>query len=130
MKNLSLILSSFVIITSCSATNGTSSEHKTENTSDATYGYTEKNSIKVGGDQSGPANQRQYLNSLTGPNGEAVSYVRAGSCCHFASRKSAMGFGMLDKYLVTYEGKKDTVTLYLNMYEKAPLKTPLGFKMK
>jgi hypothetical protein len=31
---------------------------------------------------------------------------------------------------VTYDGKKDTVTLYLNMYDKAKLKAPLGFRFR
>ncbi|ESU25071.1 hypothetical protein FSS13T_18600 [Flavobacterium saliperosum S13] len=38
--------------------------------------------------------------------------------------------GMLDIYKITYEGKKDTLTLYLNMYDKEKLKAPLGFKFK
>jgi hypothetical protein len=38
--------------------------------------------------------------------------------------------GLLDKYAVTYEGTKDTVTIYLNMYDKAKTMAPVGFKMK
>jgi hypothetical protein len=38
--------------------------------------------------------------------------------------------GMLDKYQVTYQNKKDTVTLYINMYDKEPLKAPVGFKFR
>ncbi|MBD8082762.1 2-dehydro-3-deoxyphosphooctonate aldolase [Chryseobacterium sp. GCR10] len=98
--------------------------------SDETYGYTEKNPVKVGGATNGPSNERKYLNSLTGPNGEAVSFVRNGSCCAFSTKNSPFGGGLLDMYSVTYEGKKDTVTLYLNMYDKGKLKAPAGFKIK
>jgi len=37
---------------------------------------------------------------------------------------------MLDAYRVTYTGKNDTITLYLNMYDKDKLKAPVGFKFK
>jgi hypothetical protein len=97
---------------------------------DKTYGYSESNPIKVGGFNSGPANQRNYLNSLAGPNGEAFVYSRAGSCCDFDTKNSPWGVGMLDMYRITYSGKNDTVTLYLNMYDKATLKAPVGLKFK
>lgn len=102
----------------------------TEVNTDTTYGFTEKNPIKVGGVENGPLNERQFLNSLSGPNGETVSYDRVGSCCEFATRNSPLGGGLLDMYNVSYEGKKDTVTMYLNMYDKAKLKAPVGFKFK
>ncbi|ESU22941.1 hypothetical protein FLJC2902T_32400 [Flavobacterium limnosediminis JC2902] len=99
-------------------------------TTDSTYGYSKENPIKVGGDVNGPANERNFLSSLSGPNGEAIWFERSGSCCSFETRNSSFGMGMLDRYKVTYEGKKDTLVLYLNMYDKAKLKAPLGFKFK
>ncbi len=101
-----------------------------ETTNDATYGYSKENAIKVGGEMNGPANERSYLNSLSGPNGETLIYKRSGSCCHFETKNSSFGMGMLDIYRVTYEGKKDTISLYINMYDKAKLKAPVGFKFK
>lgn len=97
---------------------------------DETYGYSKENPIKVGGNSNGPANERNYLNSLSGPNGETVQFKRSGSCCHFETKNSDFGMGMLDIYRVTYEGKNDTVSLYINMYDKAKLKAPVGFKFK
>ena len=125
MKKLLIILSLTTLV-SCSTTKSGAPELNT----DATYGYSEKNPIKVGGDINGPANEQKFLNSLTGPNGEVVEYSRSGSCCHFETRNSSFGMGMLDIYRVTYEGKKDTVKLYINMYDKAKLKAPVGFKFK
>lgn len=125
MKKLFIALS-LASLLSCSATNP-----KTQETNeDTTYGYSENNPIKVGGDTSGPANERKFLNSLSGPNGESVTFNRAGSCCHFETRNSSYGMGMLDIYKVTYEDKKDTVSLYLNMYDKEKVKAPIGFKFK
>lgn len=123
MKNF-LLTSAALLLFSCASTPATQ-----ENT-DASYGYTEKNPVKVGGVESGPANERNYLNSLSGPNGEAVWFERTGSCCPFSTKNGFMGGGMLDRYAVTYEGKKDTVFLYINMYDSAKLKAPVGFRFK
>jgi hypothetical protein len=79
---------------------------------------------------SGAANQREYLNSLSGPNGEEVSFVRVGSCCPFKTKNSSFNSGLLDIYKVTYDGKGDTVRLYLNLYDEEPVRAPLGFKFR
>lgn len=99
----------------------------TEVSKDPTYGLSEKNPIETGG---GPKNERRYLNALAGPNGEQVSYYRAGSCCPVKSKNGLMGMAMLDNYRVTWEGAKDTVSIYINMYDTAPLKAPMGFTIK
>jgi len=125
MKKTFIILAT-VTLTSCSSTNSGIKE----TTNDSTYGYTKENAIKVGGEMQGPANERNYLNSLSGPNGETLKFSRSGSCCPFETKNSSFGMGMLDIYRVTYEGKNDTVTLYINMYDKAKLKAPVGFKFK
>jgi len=103
-----------------------------EQSDDQTYGYDQKNPIKVGGkDGSGPKNERRFLNALTGPGGEPVKYYRRGSCCSF---KTPNGFidnmGLLDRYAVYWEGGQDTMTLYLNMYDNGDLKIPVNFKAK
>lgn len=126
-----LFLSTFVgiLLASCSSSTNLS-ESSSNQSVDSAYGFTEKKPIKVGGGEGGPANERKYLNSLIGPNGETVTYSRIGSCCSFNTKNSPFGGGMLDKYAVTYKGKKDTVVLYLNMYDKGKLLAPVGFKMK
>ncbi len=95
------------------------------------YGISKKHPILVGGEnlQMGPANQRSYLNRLTGPNGEKVSYTRIGSCCDFKTPNGILGGGMLDMYEVTHNGLKKPVVLYLNMYDPNPgePKIPKGF---
>ena len=129
MKKIILSVLVFGLMSSCSSSTNLADSSSNQST-DSTYGLTEKNSIKVGGGEGGPVSERKYLNSLSGPNGEAVTYDRIGSCCFFKSKSSPMGGGLLDKYSVTYKGKKDTVVLYLNMYEKGKLVAPVGFRMK
>jgi len=104
-----------------------------EVSTDDTYGYSPKNAVEVGGvkDSEGPINEQRYLNALTGPNGEEVSYYRAGSCCSVPSENAILGGrAMLDNYRVTWEGAKDTVSIYINMYDSSPLKAPKGFGLK
>ncbi|MBB6325260.1 hypothetical protein FHS59_000875 [Algoriphagus iocasae] len=105
-----------------------------EISTDETYGFTEKNPVEVGGvkDSEGPINERRFLNALAGPNGEKVSYYRAGSCCPIKSDNNPFGFGsvMLDNYRVTWENSKDTVSIFINMYDSGKLKAPVGFTIK
>lgn len=99
---------------------------------DSTYGFSEKNPIEVGGanKQEGPVNERRFLNALAGPDGEHISYYRAGSCCPVKSKNGIMGMAMLDHYRVTWQGAEDTVSIYINMYDYGDLKAPAGFTIK
>lgn len=95
------------------------------------YGLTPKNPVEVGGSfESGAYNERRYLNLLTGPNGEMISYYRAGSCCPIKSENGFNGMAMLDNYRVTWENSKDTISIYINLYDKGELKAPVGFGFK
>ena len=104
----------------------------TKITTDPTYGFSDSNPIKVGGIKSnqGPLNERRFLNTLAGPNGERISYFRAGSCCPTPSKNGFMGKALLDIYRVSYEGSKDTVLLYINMNDYDKLMAPKGFTIK
>lgn len=142
MKKLSLIVATLLFI-SCTTTKSTFTKTNlldnntfelTEISTDPTYGLSEKNPIQVGGVSSneGPKNERRFLNALAGPNGETVTYFRAGSCCPIKSKNDPFGTGsvMLDNYLVTWEGANDTVSIYINMYDSGILKAPKGFTIK
>ena len=104
----------------------------TEISSDNTFGYSAKNPVEVGGadKKEGPLNERRFLNALAGPNGEEVNYYRQGSCCPVKSKNAFMGMAMLDHYRVSWEGSKDTVSIYINMYDYGQLKAPVGFTIK
>ena len=127
MKKLLLLLLSLCLF-SCVSTN------QLENKVAADYGYTETTAILVGGEDytDGPIYERAYLDKLTGPNGEEISYTRTGSCCQFETENGIMGAGLLDIYEVSYEGLEEPLILYLNMYDPNPGATvaPRGLKLK
>lgn len=105
----------------------------TETSDDKTYGFTESNPIKVGGvhQKEGPLNERRFLNALFGPNDKKMTYERAGSCCPFNTPNGFInGGGMLDRYRIVEIGSKDTLDIYINMYDKGDLKIPFGLKAK
>ncbi|ALM20574.1 2-dehydro-3-deoxyphosphooctonate aldolase [Nonlabens sp. MIC269] len=149
MKNLALF-TLFIFMTSCNSTKTAleKSNSKTEDTSvektqilqnsyaflvtakatDKDYGYTPDKPAMVGGVNSneGPTNERRFLNALAGPNGEELEYYRAGSCCPMKSKNGFKGVALLDKYRVYYKGSKDTLDLYINMYDSRQLYIPSG----
>lgn len=144
MKKQLTIIGILLLLISCSATKQVSNKNQaqilrdnytfliTEISTDKTYGLSPKNAVEVGGtkESEGPFNERRYLNALTGPNGEKISYYRAGSCCPVKSKNGFMGSAMLDNYRVTWENSKDTISIYINMYDSSPLKAPYGFGIK
>lgn len=100
---------------------------------DKSYAFTAENPVKVGGvkQNTGPKNERRFLNALLGPNGEKVSYIRSGSCCGFKTPNALIGdMAVLDAYRVCYVDSPDTVTIYINMYDADDLFIPVGFTAK
>jgi hypothetical protein len=85
-------------------------------------GYAPENPIRVGGGrlEDGDRNQRRYLEALRGPRGEAVAYLRLGSCCEFRTPRGHEGIGLLDAYEVRYPGLASPIVLYLDLYTPAP----------
>lgn len=100
-----------------------------EVSTDETYGYSDKNPVRVGGGRSaGQRNQLRYLNALKGPLGQAVTYERQASCCPFKTRRGVVdNTALIDVYAVTWTGKTTPVTLYINMYRGGKLLAPVGF---
>ncbi len=72
-------------------------------------------------------NQRRYLASLAGPNGEELSFHRVGSCCGYESENGLGGVALVDVYEVTYEGLKEPVLIYISFYDSEELFIPKGF---
>jgi hypothetical protein len=85
---------------------------------DPSYGYTQGNAIRVGGEfLQGPARSRAYLDNLLGPAGQAVSYVRNGSIPYEEI--------ILDAYTLTYDG--GSAILYIDIYTFTEPRAPVGF---
>lgn len=104
----------------------------TEYSKDEKYGYNQNYPINIfyKNTKDENINQQRFLNALTGPNGEKLSYRKLESCCPFPTKKTEMGAGFLDIYEITWEGQKTPIKLYLNIYEKSVLMVPVGFGLK
>lgn len=100
--------------------------------SDANYGFTEANPVKVGiGPDGGPANQKAYLNLLRDAKGKPIKYTRLGSCCFYKTENGIDGMGMLDQFEITYlneEGKENKTVVYMSFYDYEEPKILFGFK--
>lgn len=92
-----------------------------EISTDQSYGYSQDNPIRVGGDAfNGPSRARAFLDNLLGPGGEPVSYQRISSLPH--------GDTILDMYSVA--GSGINATLYVDQYSFSEPQAPVGFICK
>ncbi|MFL9843660.1 2-dehydro-3-deoxyphosphooctonate aldolase [Flavobacterium rhizosphaerae] len=96
------------------------------------YGYDEDYPVNLGFLPLGTADisVKRYFNSLSGPNGETLSYKKLESCCPFPTEKFNAGAGLLDVYEVTWEGLKEPKHIYINIYEKGAIIAPKGFGIR
>ena len=100
----------------------------TEYSENKDYGLDGKFPVKVG--EKSVSNQRRYLASLAGPNGEELQFHRRGSCCAYKSKNGVLGGegnALVDVYEVTYEGLKKPILVYISFYDKENLYIPKGF---
>ena len=104
----------------------------TEYSKDKKYGYDSEYPINVfyENTKNETINQQRFLNALAGPNGEKITYTKLESCCPFSTNRSEMGAGFLDVYEIKWEGQKNPVVLYLNIYEKGYLRVPMGLSVQ
>jgi hypothetical protein len=72
----------------------------------------------------------QFINGLTGPNGETLTYKKKESCCPFPTKRSPIGAGFLEVYDLWWNEKMKPITLYFNYYEKGLLAIPVGFSSR
>ena len=104
----------------------------TEISTDAKYGYDKNYPINVFFRNSNDEeiNCNRFLNALSGPNDEVITFKKTGICCPFPSKNINTGGGFLAVYEINYEGLKNPKILYLNIYEKGFLMAPIGFTIK
>jgi len=98
----------------------------------ATYGFTKKNPIKVGASKKGGgfANIRAYLAQLKDQRRKPIQYQRVQACCPHKPT-GYKGNVFLDEYKITYttlNKETKTATIYLTYYEYETPKILMGFK--
>lgn len=99
---------------------------------DKKYGYDKDYPINIfyRGTKNDTINQKYFLNALAGPKGEKITYTKLENCCPFPTKNSDMGAGFLDVYELKWEGLKNPIILYLNIYERGLLMVPAGLSLK
>ncbi len=105
----------------------------TETANDSEYGYSEFYPINLGFskfENSNNTNVNRFFNSITGPNGEKVTYRLLGTCCPFPSKNNKMGAGTLDLYEIYLDDKASNKKIYINTFEKGKVMCPKGFSIK
>ena len=103
-----------------------------EYSTDKKYGYDKDYPINIffNNTANETINQERFLNALSGPKGEKISFTKLESCCPFPTKRSEMGAGFLDVYELKWNGQKKPMLLYLNIYEKGILMVPVGLTVK
>ena len=103
-------------------------ERPSRQATDPAYAYSEKAPVMVGGGfGSGSKRTYRFLNALRGPNGEAVTYSRVGTCCPFKSPNSPFdGEALLEVFAIRYAGQDHAQRLYFNWYDEGEVLVPLG----
>ncbi len=103
-----------------------------EYASDGRYGYDKDYPINLGfeNEKFSPKNIVYFFNALEGPKGEKINYTKIDNCCPFPSKRSVMGAGTLEVYVITLEGSDTKFNLYVNIYEKGKVLCPKGLKIK
>lgn len=104
----------------------------TEYATDKKYGYEKSYPINIGFDNERFAdrNIQYFFNALQGKNGEKIRYKKLEDCCPFATKRSALGAGMLAIYEVSFENSTEKILLYFNIYDKGKLLCPNGLSIK
>lgn len=105
----------------------------TETANDSEYGYSEFYPINLGFskfENSNNSNVNRFFNSITGPNGEKVTYRLLETCCPFPSKNNKMGAGTLDLYEIYLDEKASNKKIYINTFEKGKVMCPKGFSIK
>jgi hypothetical protein len=143
-----IILSFLVLLTSCISTKNTIQNIDdtailpkivggqfvlTESATDLKYGYSEFYPVNLGFtkfENSNKLNINRFFNSITGPNGEKVTYKLIETCCPFPSKNNKMGAGTLELYEIYFDEIAANKKIYINTFEKGKVICPKGFSIK
>lgn len=104
----------------------------TEYSKDKKYGYDPDYPVNVfyKDAKNENLNAERYLRALAGPNGEKITFTKLESCCPFPTKRTEIGAGFLDIYELRWEGQKEPLKIYINIYERGYLLVPVGLSVK
>jgi hypothetical protein len=110
---------------------------------DSTYGYTAENPIKIkkGNQEKSIRRSREFLRGLKTSDGQTLELIKRSSMANASYKKPAIdpinkfdhkplsgNLGMLDKYVFITSATKDTLTLFIDIYNKGELFIPTRLK--
>lgn len=90
---------------------------------DESYGYSEKNPIKIG---SPVHREMMYLSLLRDSKGEPLKFKRTGSCCAYTNTRNSFGMALCDRYEFEIDGQ--IKSLYISFYDYEEPKIPKGLQ--
>lgn len=141
MRQLIIIFGIFIT----TLTFGQSNFFKLTVSTDSTFGYTDKNPLKMkkGNQQKSIGYSIDFLKSLITEDNQKLELVQRFTVddpnyprpkTQVTNRYTGMPLsgklGLLDKYCFLTTEKKDTVIIYVDVYNKGELKIPKGLKIK
>lgn len=116
---------------------------KLTSSTDSTFGYTDLNPLKLkkGSPDKSIINSRMFLMGLKTLDNQSLQLVSRssikdpgfkGSVIQIRNRFTEMPvtgkLGILDKYVFLTSNTKDTIILFVDIYNKGHLKVPIGLK--
>ncbi|MEO1022908.1 MAG: S8 family peptidase [Bacteroidota bacterium] len=131
MKHLLGLIPILVLLSACSGTKEAISTSPSD-IKTGEYGYNKLNPVETGGinNDTGSENQVEYLNRLTGPNGEPVWFDLLGTDSESELDNGLpMASDTLVAYKVWYPGIMDTAIIYFSPSTNAELKPITGFNL-
>lgn len=131
------------VVFSATITYGQKGFSKLPSSTDSTYGYTAQNPLKMkkGNQSKSIDNSYKFLAGLKTHDNQFLTLLSRRSAKNpayqeptiqinnrYSGRPISGNLGMLDKYDFLTSGTKDTVTLFVDIYNKGTLFLPVGLK--
>ena len=132
-----------ILIFSSKTSDGQKDFTKLVTSTDSTYGYNARNPLKLKKGDQGKSidNSYKFLSGLKTIDNQTLTLLFRATTDNPTYKEPAIRInnrqtglpisgklGLLDKYVFLTSGTKDTVTLYVDIYNKGDLFLPIGFK--
>lgn len=143
LRNKSFILLFAVFICLANNSFGQQDFTKLETSTDSAYGYSAMNPLKLKKGNQGKSiiNSEKFLSGLKTEDNQSLTYLFRATVSNptykegkirLTNRYTGMPMsgklGLLDKYVFLTSNSKDTVRLFVDIYNKGTLMLPIGLK--